>query len=377
MRPFVDFYRDNGISPVSQDISDLEKHFSRRDALYRHLGLPAGLISGKRVLEFGPGSGHNSLFTAHCDPSRYLLIDGNPVGVKNIQTLLTGHVSQKTKLEVRESFFEDFQSEERFDLVLAEGFLPWQRDPAGLLRHLAGFVDRNGVLVITTSDPISSLSEILRRIMGAMLVEPADSVQVQLDKLLPVFEPHLETLSGMSRPYADWILDNIIQPVVGKWFAIPEAISAVEAEFDIYGSSPHFLADWRWYKDVHGTQRGYNQLAVEAYQSNLHNFLNFHEHFPPRPASDNEKLKNLSYQVWEIERAYQANRHCEHLDVLCELVQRLAEEVAAFSLETADALGEFSNGVKEFLNRGQLPKMRYFPGLFGRGQQYLSFIRRG
>ena len=30
---FVDFYNKHDISPVSQDISDLEKHFQRRDSL--------------------------------------------------------------------------------------------------------------------------------------------------------------------------------------------------------------------------------------------------------------------------------------------------------------------------------------------------------
>ena len=42
----VDFYRRHGISPVRQDITDLETHFTRRAGLYRHLGLLPGFLKG-------------------------------------------------------------------------------------------------------------------------------------------------------------------------------------------------------------------------------------------------------------------------------------------------------------------------------------------
>ena len=38
---FVDFYFQHSISPVSQNIEDIELHFQRRSALFSSLGLPA------------------------------------------------------------------------------------------------------------------------------------------------------------------------------------------------------------------------------------------------------------------------------------------------------------------------------------------------
>jgi hypothetical protein len=35
MKPYVDFYSKNNISPIHQDISDIEKHLQRRELLYR------------------------------------------------------------------------------------------------------------------------------------------------------------------------------------------------------------------------------------------------------------------------------------------------------------------------------------------------------
>jgi len=81
-RPFIDFYRRHGISPVSQNISNLKKHLERRKALYRHLGIPPTLVKDRTVIEFGPGNGHNAIYTTSLNPSRYVLVDGNPTGLK-------------------------------------------------------------------------------------------------------------------------------------------------------------------------------------------------------------------------------------------------------------------------------------------------------
>src|SRR5690606_26053965 len=122
----IDFYAGNGISPVAQDISDLSRHFRRRDSLYRFLGLPPAFLRGRSVLEFGPGSGHNALFTASLSPARYLLVDGNPKGLADTRRLLAEHRLAEP-CEVVPSLFEDFATNERFDLVLAEGLLSFQR----------------------------------------------------------------------------------------------------------------------------------------------------------------------------------------------------------------------------------------------------------
>ena len=44
----------HGISPVRQDITDLETHFTRRAGLYRHLGLLPGFLKGRSAIEIGP-----------------------------------------------------------------------------------------------------------------------------------------------------------------------------------------------------------------------------------------------------------------------------------------------------------------------------------
>lgn len=63
-RPFIDFYSSIGLTPTRQDVSDMKKHFQRREALHRQLGIPPRLIKNASLVEFGPGSGHNAIFWA-------------------------------------------------------------------------------------------------------------------------------------------------------------------------------------------------------------------------------------------------------------------------------------------------------------------------
>ena len=67
----LEFYEENNISPVRQDITNLERHIQRRSSLYEQLGLPSLLFRDKKILEVGPGSGHNSLYVASCMPNKY------------------------------------------------------------------------------------------------------------------------------------------------------------------------------------------------------------------------------------------------------------------------------------------------------------------
>jgi len=61
--------------------------------------------------------------------------------------------------------------------------------------------------------------------------------------------PHLITLPGRSRIIEDWVRDNIFN----SWpatvvFTIQDAITVLDAEFDVFGTSPQFIQDFRWYK---------------------------------------------------------------------------------------------------------------------------------
>lgn len=59
---FLEYYKQNKISPVSQDISNLNLHIRRRNRLYTLLGVNADSFKGAKILEVCAGSGYNTLF---------------------------------------------------------------------------------------------------------------------------------------------------------------------------------------------------------------------------------------------------------------------------------------------------------------------------
>lgn len=372
--PYLNFYGKHDVSPVVQDISNLATHFQRRDSLYRFLGIPPAFVANRRVIEFGPGSGHNALFTASLRPSHYVLVDGNPRGVTETRQNLARHFGDDPSLTVIESTFEEFMTDERFDLVLAEGFLPHVSDPLTLLRRLARFVAPGGVLVITTVSPASILSENLRRLIRTGIVAPNAEPAEQIAALLPVLGPHLATLKGMSRSHEDWLMDNIVQPVRhAKLLPIPQAIAALADEFDAYGLSPAIATDPRWYKDVHGDERGFNARVTACCERRVAALIDYRCDPADHDEATGRAIETECMALWTCMNAIEAEDCIAPAIPALPILERLSRLLRPLLPKTAEALDEASAC---FAGHIPLSEMRLFPSLWGRGQQYLSLIRR-
>jgi SAM-dependent methyltransferase len=376
----VDFYRRHGISPVRQDISNLQAHFTRRSGLYRHLGLLPSFLRGRSVLEIGPGSGFNSVFTATLEPSRYVLLEGNPAGVADIERLFSEFPVLRERIEIASALVEDYNSGERFDFVLCEGMLALAgvADPAALLRTVAEFVAPGGVLVITCIDAISDFAETLRRLCGQLLIDPGDPLDAQAASLTAVFGPHLASLPGMSRRHDDWVIDNLLNPAsIGPYLPIPDAIAALHAEFEFFAASPHYGTDWRWYKSLTPGATRYNELGTEQYWETAHNLLDCRRLFPPRDPLANRQLYAQCMATRDLIREYEKTRD---VGVVSSIRARLGEaerSVRAFSHDIADAVKDVSALVQRVPPDAQaVAASPRFGPWFGRGQQYLSFSRR-
>lgn len=374
VRPYIDHYREHKIAPVTQDLTDMGRHIRRRSALYRQLGIVPAHLRGQRILEFGPGTGQNALYTNSLEPARYLLVDGNPTGCQITNKNLEKYFGQSKNWEVVCSLLEEFETEERFDAVFCEGMIPNQNDPAKFLRIAARFVAPGGTLVTTCVDAVSFLSETLRRLIVRLVVPPEASPIENLPLLRPFFATHLATLPDMSRLIDDWLLDSMQQPLMGKNFSIRDAIEAFHADpalsFDVQGGAPHFFTDWRWYKSIHTEDPACNDVAVQAYLANMHNLLDYRFLFDPRPPKENEKLFALCDRIWDMH--LEATISADIKQVLLEL----EAHVQTFSPVTAAAIGEFAGAFPGMLASKQLPVLNQFAAFFGRGQQYLSFVRR-
>jgi len=373
-RPFVDFYRENEISPVRQDIDDLNRHFERRASLYRVMGIPPHFVAGCDVLEFGPGSGHNALYTASLAPRSYTLVDGNPYGLDEARRLLAPYAEQ-TGIRFVESLIEDYEGEAA-DLVICEGTIPFQREPAALARCVARFARPGGLIVLTTVDDVSYLAEALRRLACECIAPPSLPNAERLEVLRPLIVPHLRSLAAMSRLPDDWIWDNILQPLAHGPFSIPDAIVALAGEAEFYGSSPAFTTEWRWYKELYGAARDFGQRALQAYPENVINFLDCRVVLAaPVEAPLAERIVTVCGEIVEVVLGRAEQSAADRSQAILPALRELHEIVAPRSAITAAALAQ---AVEMFEHRSfaAFGEATAFASFFGRGQQHATFERR-
>jgi 2-polyprenyl-3-methyl-5-hydroxy-6-metoxy-1,4-benzoquinol methylase len=393
MNNFLRFYGQNEISPVSQNVADLGLHSGRRLALYRTLGLAPALFAGRDILEVAPGSGHNSIVTATLNARTYDLVEPNPTGFQNMLQLFDAHQLRTESTRFFNTRLEDFDEECRYDIVMCEGLVPGLSDQEHFLPQLAARVRRGGILILTCADAVSVFFESLRRYLARLLVRNVanesagrDGQSQAVHLLLPAFAPHLQALKGMSRPPEDWIWDNLLNPAAANLaatheFSVENCLNVLGTEFFFYGSSPVFMNDWSWYKNLSLTPTEYNKAFVSAFCSQRQNFLHYEETCAPdRNAGESmyHSCRNLSVIVeqrlassWASiapETVRQDLGHVKHVHevaVSCGLLQ------SAAAIE--EFLGLFADDRVPDARR--IAEMSSFRGAFGRGQQYVSLVR--
>ncbi|NQU61776.1 MAG: class I SAM-dependent methyltransferase [Rhodospirillales bacterium] len=374
----LEFYREKGISPVRQDLSDMGRHLARREALYRSMGLLPMTFRDRTVLEVAPGSGDNSLFVAACNPKVFDLLEPNPVAIDDIETLYRSFDTPHRNPKVIPEKLEDFQPEAAYDVILCEGWLGGSDKERQLLGKLSGFVAPEGALVISFLPVVGAVPTMLRRLLAYRILSADADFETQTGILTAAFGTHLDTMPKMSRAHASWVQDNILNPAVLAQVLLPKTVfETLGDDFTIYGSNPRLFTDWRWYKSVSGEAHEENALFLEAFEGSAHNFLDYRIAHPPRDAEANRVLEAASLALYEAVPEAEGEgtdtyekRIAPHLRVIIENLADIAPETVK-GLEEAQALLE-----RETLGVGDIAEASLFAGLFGREMCYLTLTRR-
>lgn len=376
-RAYLTYYGVHGIVPVHQDTTDIELHYARRRALYRHLGILPSFIRKHRIIEFGPGTGDNALYVAACEPELCVLVDGNPASIEALSDKLSQGRLCTDRFEVTMSNIQEYSDLRRFDLVLCEGVLPGQRNPEAFLRHIASFADAEGIVVITTMSAGSLLAEVCRRVIKPFFALRITAWAKLLEELTHFFQPDLESLPGMSRRHEDWVLDNILHPWPRPMtFTIPEAIDCLEQDFDLLGTSPSFVQDWRWYKSIPRHPKTWNSVAREQYYRWQLFLIDYRfepsDHIPvPSAHLDTvcAKAVEIHYQIWD-------DNSLSGIGQFSDCLKEIRAMLAGPAPETSQAITDYLAGLHQLAQGNTAVDFGSFRQWFGRGQQYVSFLRK-
>ncbi len=270
----------------------------------------------------------------------------------------------------------------RFDLVICEGLLPGQKNPNEFLKTVSSFAGDGSTIVITTLSAISTFPEVCRRVMKPFLPPAANNFDDTVDKAVEWFGPHLTTLPGMSRFPKDWVMDSIFHPWSREiTYSIPDAIAAIGDEFDVHGSSPRFITDWRWYKSINQTDSGFNDRAIAEYEFCAAAFIDYRCNVHDAAGINVRHLSDLCQQAYDLHvRIWEEDDTMDGLSEFLKLTEEIRDTVKGSLVQTAAALDDYIRVIRQMQKtpgeRIEVPVFNEFEGLFGRGQQYLSFTRK-
>lgn len=257
----VEYYRAQGFNPVLIPVERQEiwkEHVAKRRVLYeRHLGLPLSLLRGRQVLEFGCNSGENALVLA-THGARLTFVEPNPLVAPRLRELFQSFGLEASIDAFHEAGIADFQSEDRFDLVIAEGFLSTLRDRDAMLAKIVSLVKPGGFGVVSFNDRPGGLLEMLKRAVLYRAYALASVTEVQSAEALAIastlFEADFLKLKA-SRPFETWWRDTLVAPVYlyDHLWSYPEMLAILQAHGAVaFGTSPMWSSweHFNWYKNT-------------------------------------------------------------------------------------------------------------------------------
>ena len=374
---FLEYYGRYNISPVKQDIQNIDIHFARRKKLYRQCGVPVLAFRDADVLEVGPG-GYNTLAFFQWNCRHVDLVEANETGRREMQKLFEKHAISTGQYKIFPCKIEDYLTDKKYDIVIAEGFLSHIYNQEEVINKLSGLVDENGIIVITCCDDVCFFIELMKRLVALFLTRNISDYNQKTEYLADFFKPQLDTLKGVSRSAKDWVQDQILNPagVNGMELTMSQAVDYFGEAFDLLGCSPRMFTDYSWYKDIwydckSEIKEQFNRKRLSLLSASMPeailpietaNILVQHFESIKKLATDYEKTKNIcriDEILWEmdlVEKDIPQNFDNEFKLVFCEIKEIL------YCVQREEEL--------------DMEKYPHFFSAFGRTLQYMSFVKK-
>jgi hypothetical protein len=143
------------------------------------------------------------------------------------------------------------------------------------------------------------------------------------------------------------------------------------------------MADWRWYRDITAADGKDNAFAISCYERNLHNLIDKRYVFPERSREENREVYDLALRLWNETFIFNDDRSDERLGGISRLVELIGERLAPLreaegGTAVCNGFADAAKGLRKLRSvcgRGECVDFGEFERMFGRSQQYLSFVR--
>lgn len=374
---FLEYYGEHHISPVRQDINNIEAHYNRRKKLYRQCGIPAIAFRNAEILEVGPGGGYNTLAFFHWNCKHIDLVEANLKGQEDMRTLFSENHISHNQYEIFPCKIEDFHTDKKYDIVIAEGFLPYIYNQNEVVEKLQNLTGEGGIVVITCIDHVCLFIETIKRLIGQMLTKNIERHEEKIEYLSEVFKGQLAQLRGVSRPVEDWVQDQILNPAGANEMelSILQAITLFEEDYDILGSSPSMFTDYSWYKDTYfdykeDYKRQFREKRLSLLMANM-----------PEKIMASEKVEILVKYfetIGELAAEYERSTKSCYVDKILNYMDTIEPMVREIEHRFFKAFQEMKEVLICVQKTGMVDMEKYksFFSAFGRTQQYIAFVKK-
>jgi hypothetical protein len=370
-RPFIDFYENIGFAPTGT--IDVQKKLNLqilKDLLYIKLGVSNFQIMNMQILEIGPGSGENLVRLIEKGPKKLDILDGSKKVINNLKSVID---FKTVEHEFILADAENYKSNTKYNLVIAEGMICFQINPVEMYRNISNLVSKDGILIITTSDEFSIFSEIVRRFLAKTIFLNLTLTDQMLNKVNEFFSQDFKHLPGMTRDQKHWILDSIFSPWGGELFTVRDALEAIEKDFKFLSSSPYFIEDWRWYKDpTYLLEIENHNFEIDFYMKNCINFLDHRFTVKPIEIETYKVLSALLKKFYYDVREFVVN----DVDYSILDFNLFIKELLSHSKYFHDETNLSIKSLLDWSESKKIEDLEHFRELWGRGQQFMSLLRR-
>ena len=372
----LSFYIKNNVSPVRQDVQNHIKHFERRKNLYKFLGVTSNFLKGKSVIEIGPGSGQNSLYTASCNPLELFLLEPNPSGIKQIKESYKAWPLDHTNPTLINNDFLKFETETKYDFVIAECWLGRTKLGKELIKKIESITKENGIIILTATPNIGLLANTLRAALGYRLINKNNyDFKTQSNILHCAFKSHVETLSDMSRMQIDWVQDNLMNPAALEEIIHPHELINLLKNSELLSSYPFIYESWEWYKSLHSNNSDISKKWIKQYDQKSHNFLDTQTYSNDFFEAQNIELEVISRKI--NDRVIQIRHHNKADKKLIDLVNQITNIIPESHPHIKNNLKEWLKCyISDEINQNIIQNMKSFKNWFGRELIYMSFIKK-
>jgi len=372
--PLIKFYRENNISPVHQSLDDFKAHLLRREKLYRSLGLPPIVFAERTILEIGPGGGHNALALFSWG-GRVDFVEPNPRAQAEIPVLMKQYGINKSHWKLFTGPIEAYPLEKCYDLVIAEGVIPGMNNRAEVLGRIADLIKPGGVVVVTCVDEISYFFEVLKRLVACRLTDGLENLNDKVQVLVQAFASHLQKLNYATRPVEDWVTDQLLNPALhGELFSMADCIREFGSGFELLGSSPDLFTDLSWYKDIHSPD---SARKLEQFERKRHVLMLWNMPESERTAALNAQLFQACAELRKLLGTYEKQASPQIMSLIINQLEAVLELSSDLDPRINKAIREVIKLLEDKeLNTEKVARSDDFAAAFGRGQQYVSMVKK-